>query len=83
MYARKKNWPLEGVDVRLTHDRIHASDCEACETEEGRVDRITKKVTVYGDALSEDQKKRLVEIGERCPVHRTLTSETRIVSEKD
>jgi putative redox protein len=82
LYARKKAWPLEGVDVRLSHERVHAADCDACETQEGRVDQITKEVTVYGDGLTAEQKQRLVEIGERCPVHRTLTSETRIVSEK-
>jgi putative redox protein len=83
MYARKKAWPLEGVDVRLTHERVHGKDCEACDTKEGKVDQITKTVTVYGDGLTEEQKQRLVEIGERCPVHRTLTSETRIVSETE
>jgi putative redox protein len=83
MYARKKNWPLAAVDVRLTHDRIHAEDCESCETEEGRVDRIVKRVTVHGDALTEEQRARLVEIGDRCPVNRTLQSEIAIESESD
>ena len=75
MYADRKEWPLEGVTVELKHERIHAEDCERCETEEGQVDHITRTVKLEGD-LTEEQRKRLIEIAEKCPVHRTLTSET-------
>jgi putative redox protein len=80
MYADRKGWPLEGVEVRLRHERVHAEDCDHCETEEGRIDRIHKQVTVHGDLLSDEQKERLAEIGERCPVNRTLLGEIDIVS---
>ena len=77
LYARRKTWPLEGVEIRLTHSRIHAEDCEECETREGRLDRIERVIALAGD-LTEEQRARLLEIAERCPVHRTLTSEIRI-----
>ena len=80
MYADRKKWPLAGVSVRLRHDRIHARDCEECETREGRVDRIQRKIEVLGP-LEAKQRARLLEISERCPVHRTLESEIRIESE--
>ena len=73
-YARRKEWPLESVTVRLRHSRIHAEDCANCETKEGRLDRIDVAIEITGD-LSDEQRKRLVEIAEKCPVHRTLTSE--------
>lgn len=73
-YARRKEWPLESVTVRLRHSRIHAEDCANCETKEGRLDRIDVAIEITG-ALSEEQRKRLVEIAEKCPVHRTLQSE--------
>jgi putative redox protein len=75
MYADRKEWPLDGVSVELEHDRIHAEDCEQCETDEGQVDRIKRRVQLEGN-LSETQRERLMEIAEKCPVHRTLTSET-------
>jgi len=77
MYARRKGWPLETVTVRLRHSRIHAADREECETSEGLLDQIDRRVEFTG-ALSEEQRLRLLEIANRCPVHRTLTSEIRI-----
>ena len=79
MYADRKKWPLESVRVALVHDKVHASDCAACETEEGRIDRIVRVVELKGD-LSEDQRARLLEIADRCPVHRTLHAEVEIVT---
>jgi putative redox protein len=77
LYARRKGWSLEGVTVRLRHSRIHASDCAECETKEGMLDRIEREVSLDG-ALTEEQRARLLEIANRCPVHRTLTSEINI-----
>jgi putative redox protein len=74
LYARRKNWPLRDVTVRLRHSKIHAADCVECETKEGRIDRIERDLQFIGD-LTNEQRSRLVEIAERCPVHRTLTSE--------
>jgi putative redox protein len=74
MYARRKQWPLEAVTVRLTHGKIHARDCADCETRDGMLDRIEREITLSG-ALSAEQRGRLIEIANRCPVHRTLVSE--------
>ena len=74
LYAERKALPLDRVTVRLAHSRIHAADCENCETKEGMLDRIDRAVTLAGN-LDEDQRKRLLEIADKCPVHRTLTSE--------
>ena len=74
LYARHKQWPLQAVTVRLEHSKIHAQDCAECETKEGKLDRIEREIELEG-ALSEEQKTRLMEIADRCPVHRTLTSE--------
>ena len=79
MYADRKGWPLDGVRVRLTHSRIHAKDCEECETKDGQVSRIDRRVHVEGD-LDADQRHRLFEIANRCPVHRTLENEIHIVT---
>jgi putative redox protein len=79
MYARQKQWPLEGVTVRLSHSRIHAADCAECETKDGKLDRIDREIALAG-ALSPEQRARLLEIADRCPVHRTLTSEISIRS---
>ena len=80
MYANRKGWPLERVAVRLRHAKIHAEDCSACETETGRIDRIDRELQIDGP-LDADQRQRLLEIADRCPVHRTLTSENVIVTE--
>ena len=77
MYARKKNWPLERVTVWLRHSKIYATDCSECETREGMLDRIERDVRFEGP-LSAEQRSRLLEIANRCPVHRTLTSEINI-----
>ena len=74
MYARRKGWPLESVTVRLRHSRIHAEDCADCETKEVRLDQIDVVIELTGD-LTEEQRRRLIEISEKCPVHRTLQSE--------
>ncbi|HEY7248154.1 MAG TPA: bifunctional alpha/beta hydrolase/OsmC family protein [Xanthobacteraceae bacterium] len=74
LYAERKGLPLERVTVRLKHSRIHAGDCESCETQEGMLDRIDRAITLTGD-LKPEERKRLLEIADRCPVHRTLTSE--------
>lgn len=74
LYARRKQWPLEAVTVMLRHSKIHAADCENCETREGRLDRIERDVELKG-SLSDEQRARLLEIANKCPVHRTLTSE--------
>ncbi len=79
MYANRKQWPLEGVESRLKHSKIHARDCQDCQSESGRIDVIEKELTVHGP-LSEEQRERLLEIAGRCPVHRTMTSETVIRS---
>ncbi len=79
LYARRKQWPLEEVTVRLRHKRIHAEDCADCETKEGRLDRIEREIALTGP-LAEEQKARLLEIANKCPVHRTLTSEIKIES---
>jgi putative redox protein len=74
MYAEQKKWPLAKVTVDLKHGKVHAEDCADCETKEGRIDRIERVVTLEGD-LDEAQRARLLEIAEKCPVHRTLHSE--------
>lgn len=74
LYARRKNWPLEAVTVKLHHAKVHASDCAECETKEGLIDRIHREIELHGD-LSDEQRSRLLEIADKCPVHRTLTSE--------
>jgi uncharacterized OsmC-like protein len=77
MYANRKQWPLQGVQVRLGHSRIHAEDCAACDIEQGLVDEINVEISLIGD-LSESQRQRLMEIADHCPVHRTLLGEIQI-----
>jgi len=74
MYARRKEWPLVAVTVRLRHSRVHAADCEASETRVGLLDHIDREVEFSG-ALSDEQRARLLDIADKCPVHRTLGSE--------
>src|SRR5256714_4611764 len=77
LYARRKQFPLENIKVSLWHSRIHAMDCEECETKEGMLDRIDVEIELTG-SLTAEQHAKLMEIAAKCPVHRTLTSEINI-----
>ena len=74
LYARRKQWPLEAVTVQLRHSRVHARDCKDCETEIGMLDQIERRVELLG-LLDDAQRAKLLEIADKCPVRRTLTSE--------
>ena len=76
MYAKRKNWPLEEVGLTLNTLKIHAKDCENCESDpNARIDLIERQISFKGN-LTPDQIERLTDISSKCPVHRTLTSET-------
>ena len=77
MYANRKKLPLDDVEVRLLHERVHAEDCIDCEQ---KIERITRRITLKGD-LDAEQRQRLLEIADKCPVHRTLESDPQIVTE--
>jgi uncharacterized OsmC-like protein/alpha-beta hydrolase superfamily lysophospholipase len=79
MYADRKSLPLERTTVTLKHSKIHAEDCADCETRAGMLDQIDRSIAMEG-ALDAEQRKKLMEIADKCPVHRTLTSEIRIVT---
>jgi putative redox protein len=79
MYAEQKKLPLRRVRVRLSHRKVHAQDCADCATREGKVDEIQREIVLEGE-LTEEQRQRLLEIANRCPVHRTLTSEIKVRS---
>jgi uncharacterized OsmC-like protein len=80
LYADRKSLPLERVTVTLKHQKIHAEDCAECETKAGMLDQIDRVIAMEG-ALDAEQRKKLLEIADKCPVHRTLTSEIRIVTQ--
>ncbi len=77
MYARRKGWDLQEVAVELTHDRVHARDCAECEEQEGKVEVIRRHISVRGQ-IDDEQRNRLLEIAQRCPVHRTLQSQPKV-----
>jgi putative redox protein len=77
LYAERKELPLDRVVVRLRHDKIHAKDCADCETREGKLDQIGRTLEIAGP-LDAATRQRLLEIADKCPVHRTLTSEVKI-----
>lgn len=79
MYARRKQWALERVTVRLRHSRVHAEDCADCETGTAKLTLIERDIEVEG-ALDEEQRARLLEIANRCPVHLTLTTQMHITT---
>jgi uncharacterized OsmC-like protein len=74
LYADRKKLPLTRVQVRLRHGRIYATDCAECETKEGMIDRIERVITLQGD-LDASERARLMDMADKCPVHRTLKSE--------
>jgi uncharacterized OsmC-like protein len=74
LYARKKGWPLERVSVALTHARIHAADCQDCEQKTGFIERVERVLTLDGP-LSDEQRARLLEIADKCPVMKTMMSQ--------
>jgi len=78
-YARTKGWPLQSVEVRLHHEKIYARDCAECETREGRIDSIVREIHLEGP-LDAAQRQRLLEIADKCPVHRTLQNEVRVAT---
>ena len=77
MYAKLHGWPLDRVIVRLSHSRSYAKDCLECETKAGMLDELDREIEILG-ALNEAQAARLMEIADKCPVHRTLTGQIRI-----
>ncbi|MEL6963501.1 MAG: bifunctional alpha/beta hydrolase/OsmC family protein [Pseudomonadota bacterium] len=79
MYADRKGWPVERMIIGLSHAKVHAEDCADCETQGGKIDEIVRTIQIDGD-LDEEQRARLLEIADKCPVHRTLTHEVKIRS---
>ena len=79
MYANRKKWPLGRISVRVNHDKIHAEDCAECEAREGRIDRIEREIQIEGE-LTDEQRARVLEIADKCPVHRTLHSQVLVTS---
>lgn len=78
LYARTKKWPLQGVEIRLSHSRVYARDCRDCVVRDDTLlDRIDTQVKLSG-ALTEEQERKLMEVAHKCPVHRTLKSQIEI-----
>lgn len=77
MYADRKEWPLERLEIDLSHQRQHAKDCEDCEQEDGIISVIECTLTAHGD-LTDEQRARLTEIADKCPVHKTITGPNHI-----
>jgi putative redox protein len=77
MYANRKGWPVEKVNISMNHRKIDAADCDDCTSQSGKVDEILCDISFEGD-LDDEQRQRLAEIADRCPVHRTLNSETKV-----
>ena len=79
MYARRKEWPLGRVRIAVSYERVHAKDCEECEDPTERLHRIERVIELEG-ALSDEQRERLLQIADLCPVHRTLTEPKELVT---
>ena len=79
MYAKRKDWPLENIEVHTSYGKDHAVDCEDCETDSAKIDTFNREIKLTGN-LDEKQKQRMLEIADKCPVHRTLHSETQVIT---
>jgi len=79
LYADRRQWPLQGVTVRLRHSRIHRDDCVTCEKKDAFIERVDRTLELQGP-LSEEQRARLLEIAERCPVHQTLKGNLQVLT---
>jgi putative redox protein len=79
MYAGRKKWEVENVTCHINYSKDHAIDCEHCEEKSAKIDTFTREIQLVGK-LSEEQKKRLLEIADKCPVHRTLHNETQVIT---
>jgi len=78
-YARRKEMNVSSVSVDVTHTRVHAEDCDTCEKTDGKIDQFTREITIVGN-ITDEQRSRMLEIADRCPVHRTLENEIKIVT---
>ena len=78
MYAARKRWPMEGVSVALQHAKVHAKDCEDCETTGAQIDEVRRVIRIEGEQLDDEQRAKLIEIADKCPVHRTLHNEVKV-----
>ena len=83
MYADRKGWPFEGTRIHVTHERNHAEDCDHCDEEElaQGVQSLNRAIEVFGDDLTEEQREKIIEIADKCPVHRTLEGHLHIHTE--
>ena len=79
MYAKRKSWPLENVEVHTSYDKVHATDCENCETSDAKIDTFFREIKLVGN-LDEKQKNRIMQIADKCPVHKTLHSSVQVVN---
>jgi putative redox protein len=79
MYADRKGWSVDEINVYLNHEKVHASDCEECPDSPHKIDHIERLIDVVGD-LDEKQRNRLLEIADRCPVHKTLHEKVHITT---
>jgi putative redox protein len=80
MYARRRGWPLEQVQIELAHERSHPADCRDCEEPDARLERIRRRIRLDGD-LSGEQRTRLMGVARRCPVHKTLAAAPAVIDE--
>ena len=78
MYADRKKWPMTSAVVRLKHQKVHADDCEDCLSKDGKIDVIEREIEIVGDELTAEQRQRIREIADKCPVHRTLQGEIKV-----
>lgn len=81
MYARRKELDVKSVSVNVTHEKIHAADCDDCETLNGKIDQFTRRISIEGN-LDEAQRTRMLEIADKCPVHKTLENEIKILTQE-